>query len=1359
MFKKSLSILLSIAMLASTFSGAFSAFAVEGEGAQPPAVSTLTVTDDSNNAGANVTATGNSNVQFTHRAYKTDENPETSPIKANTIIGVDEDKFISADGINPTGKTATFTAKCYNGSDTVLDLSAFGAGNNISESKYPNLYDNIINQTSDYGRVYGLQQNNEGNSYRNDGSYVDFVYDLGGIYDLSGLVIATPKGHDGNWPFREYEIYTYNNSTQFAANYGITKANIGTPLVDYDVGTGATSGLSNMGLQGYTFTENTLSARFVVLRVTSFYQRGNYGPDHAAQLRLDTFAVYGTKTAEDIVAPLALAGNAANGGKKDAVYRGYGSRTDIQFGSMKVSDATDVADFMQKTVGIENYAAITSATDTKTNVSLTSTAGVSDIANLYDGIFTSTASSTGNVNVKKDENNKWIPSGTYFDITYDLGAVYNLTGIVALDNGRYNLGKYKVLVSADSEDYVNNGTANFTEIIDYDLYNTRGATLVDLETYKGHAYKITGNNIKAKYVVLRVYANNCLLSGDQWLLGMLRFHEFSVSGTLADYDDTLYVRGNSSGSIKAINGTAFKDSATATTYTDLGIASGKSPINTPNENIGFWTYNPNKGYISSGNTATNTSDQNQYFIVNGTTLHDGNLTAGFTCYGGKNRWDAQNSKNVDGSYYDLVYDLGKPYKLSDIVIASSSQNWQIGAYSIYTAMNRSDRFNNENLTKIVDYSIVNSTNLANQTEQNKGNFQQAFTFNNDVVARYVILRVTENNLLFGNKGVDFRTPLRIGEFAIFGTETTGEVYSKAPHSETFVGVEKYNTHGNGDLKSYMETYLDYFDIKRNLLADKLSEQTFIDTENGINTPTVTTINPSQYYLPTSSNLSESYTYTDTTTNETVTAGKTELQVNWLGKYNNKDVNMCFAKGSGEDRTYIDDESARYYQQTYTLDGQADISAFAVAWHVTSALVTSHFKVSIANSKEDLFTDEAVYTKEYTDNTKNVILNNFDGTSVRGKYFAIRVICGVQKTNNTYDANACYIRIARLGLLGEYVNVDDGTGSGNTASHNLDSDQLSIEPVSVNNPAPAQGAAKDWNSKYAQGMYHSTYTASESTEYTDGTPYVFKGWYKGEQLVSNNASVTAAGALTAKYALPEYKVTFKDKKGTVIKETNVQYGLNADAPTAPAIYGYNFNGWSASVQDIKADTTVTPTYTRNNNLKGTLTVNEQNMGEYAFDKRIELTSKTEVLWEMNEEHLAKGTTATFYALPCDMDVTTSVTDDEPNAASVIGQVKETNADGTKNITAFIRNNKANITDSGVILGNITGTNIQPEALKSCIDKTNAENKANGVQVVKTGITAADYMVTFNGVGSTNTRFAMPYVVVNGEVVLGTWVQIN
>ncbi len=118
---------------------------------------------------------------------------------------------------------------------------------------------------------------------------------------------------------------------------------------------------------------------------------------------------------------------------------------------------------------------------------------------------------------------------------------------------------------------------------------------------------------------------------------------------------------------------------------------------------------------------------------------------------------------------------------------------------------------------------------------------------------------------------------------------------------------------------------------------------------------------------------------------------------------------------------------------------------------------------------------------------------------------------------------------------------------------------------------------DWDGTELESVYVYEYTAASysGVPYRDG--YIFVGWSEDISYITEDLAVTAVYEEATE---PEaYTVVFMDYDGSVISETEVSEGDNVTAPADPERVGYRFIGWSASLENITEDTTVTALYER------------------------------------------------------------------------------------------------------------------------------------------------------------------------------------
>jgi uncharacterized repeat protein (TIGR02543 family) len=88
-------------------------------------------------------------------------------------------------------------------------------------------------------------------------------------------------------------------------------------------------------------------------------------------------------------------------------------------------------------------------------------------------------------------------------------------------------------------------------------------------------------------------------------------------------------------------------------------------------------------------------------------------------------------------------------------------------------------------------------------------------------------------------------------------------------------------------------------------------------------------------------------------------------------------------------------------------------------------------------------------------------------------------------------------------------------------------------------------------------------------------YDFIGW--GADL----SNITSDLTVTAQYEPTVYTVTFEDWDGTPLDTQSVTHGAMAAAPTPPTRLGYDFTGWSADINNITSNLTITAQYAKSN----------------------------------------------------------------------------------------------------------------------------------------------------------------------------------
>ena len=86
-----------------------------------------------------------------------------------------------------------------------------------------------------------------------------------------------------------------------------------------------------------------------------------------------------------------------------------------------------------------------------------------------------------------------------------------------------------------------------------------------------------------------------------------------------------------------------------------------------------------------------------------------------------------------------------------------------------------------------------------------------------------------------------------------------------------------------------------------------------------------------------------------------------------------------------------------------------------------------------------------------------------------------------------------------------------------------------------------------------------------------TGYTFLGWYNGETEFDFDTVITADVALTSKWEINRYTVSFE---GADVDDVTVEHGATAAKPADPTKDGYNFLGWFVGETEFDFDTAIT-----------------------------------------------------------------------------------------------------------------------------------------------------------------------------------------
>lgn len=883
----------------------------------------------------------------------------------------------------------------------------------------------------------------------------------------------------------------------------------------------------------------------------------------------------------------------------------------------------------------------------------------------------------------------------YLDYIYDLGTVHDISHISVVHGNDGNLmtGHYKIYASiSESRDFTEDDL-----LVNYENQNSlRAQTFSTTE----------GNKVYARYVCLRIinpvkydYLNNPPdATASMFQAG------YYASARIAEFQ----VYGENVGKI-ALNNT-LSGTSNAIKFPDLTeYNSITNPDNADNFTLSAIRYKNDTGSWTSENVTASFSKLSK--------LYDGvgNYTDNFP--GNGFYVDKTNSKLLlDGTrrYTDFVYDLGAVHDVSHIAVvhghADSAGGLNAGHYQIYASETKSANFTESDLL----------TDFYNDGAHRS----QTFEAKDTVYARYVCLRII-NPIATKNAAADYvptsnqltqdhMVAIRLGQFQVYGTRLPGQV-------TTTGGVIDGWAH-----------YKNYVDITKNLLADKQPESiTYINTDSGVTTP-------------------QNANHMGTSITSTVNAFDGQTQ-----GFNN----TWFVEGETTDSGFkvtglIDDESRQYVQLTYQLDKTAKITDFALLGHRELSLSPSHYKVSIANSKDDLFTDNAVTVDVKNQSYEYTVATFDEDEEITGSWVAVRVICGVTEAaiGGTMDQNAYYARVSHFRLGGEWAEEDIAT------------DNLTVvadKSVATVTESSVLGRI-DNNGNACKGSAYITVTASESASDKDGY-YSFNGWYNGDTLVSNESTYNyyltdTATTLTAKYDTHKsYTVSYVDASGNLLYETYVKENstisdaeiLNASL-SVPELHGYvrvldenNLQMWDKSDREpIIDDVILKPIYKASSD-KYSVTVSTDgstDTSEMLFDQRFELSDPNAKAWLVNGKIISYNTDITLF-VSGDMEIIASYEDTQKvNTLTVMDTIKNP---GTLSVLVHLNNAEGKeVKSAGVKF--VSGNTF--DAVGD-VDWT-AENLGTykSVEVAIDNLDGSDYMCTLYGISQEKevTRVAQAYV---------------
>lgn len=332
------------------------------------------------------------------------------------------------------------------------------------------------------------------------------------------------------------------------------------------------------------------------------------------------------------------------------------------------------------------------------------------------------------------------------------------------------------------------------------------------------------------------------------------------------------------------------------------------------------------------------------------------------------------------AYADIRYDFNKPKNIKQILVLNHAGDvLRTGYYQIFAGNDLATLYD-EPLYTLKNYSTRTQRQLL--TARNKG----------DLNARYVAIRIYDPYCVATTNESTANWENRYIRLLQFN------VYGYATEDENFLA-----TSYNGTVADYQQKV----DITKSVIGDKNPAKTaYINKYKGVNEPM-----PLNLFCGDKEDVTVR-TLTDTTgvNNGNILVGSDQL---------------FFAQRPSEGSDAVsgiyDDESMQYGDIVYDLGGVVDVNKLAFYGHTESVYTVYHYRVSFANSVDDLFTNNAVVTSTDYYNTGNYVV--LDATkTIRAKYVGFRIICGLTNACTSIYNNGDYARMCHLDVFGNKVET-------------------------------------------------------------------------------------------------------------------------------------------------------------------------------------------------------------------------------------------------------------------------------------------------------------------------------------------------
>lgn len=702
-----------------------------------------------------------------------------------------------------------------------------------------------------------------------------------------------------------------------------------------------------------------------------------------------------------------------------------------------------------------------------------------------------------------------------------------------------------------------------------------------------------------------------------------------------------------------------------------------------------------------------------------------------------------------GKYsYDIVYDLNSSVKFNTILVSGGVGVFSTGAYDLFASETEEELFSEENLV----YSYDKPADKVTIDERHN-----VYTISGGLTARWVAMRIynpystTDETILKDNE--------YLSRFADYG----------------YIRINEFNVFADCDYVVSRKHYSGFLGTGESALAERSEVKQSVRKATNI----LRDSSPVSAYLVrdgvTYDNLREYIK--DFATNELLTSDYPNFTSLTDGEvYLGNDINSksaavgCFAENVNNQNKLINDEKRMYYQFNYKIDNAINVSEIAIVGSSSYETNPSHFKVSVADTEAELFTDAAKFNTSDVYSSSTITKIKPKSTSASGKYFGFRIICGVNEDFvKTHDIGACYLRLRELYVSGSYTDAENNSilqqmvfdtdeepmyseGKATVTADCL-TDENGRYPKNTVFTIQAPGSLKDENGVRRSFLYWTRNYANDNPEDRIYTPTL-------------NLTKQEANYLIAVYGDTDIYVTytFTDKSGNILHTARVKRGFFVDRAdydkansAVPEMYGYekyyekvsfgsrtaNMQMWSMDIYNSPAveNVTVVAQYKVSEN-KYSVKFNGSTES-YAFDERVTKQSPNgkSVVWLINGVPMYKGTSFTFYVFS-DIELTTAESGNMPLIALYSPQsASATQKGNTMAIFAKLNTEDYYIKECGIVLQN--GDYLSSDDYKNGVfSKLCADNF--GQKVVAKKHSDIGFMVSLQNVKRRNTRVVRAYV---------------